>query len=45
MTVIEVAYIVYLDEELCNGCRLCLPVCKFKGMLSVPGERMPMVDP
>ncbi len=45
MAVIEVTYIVYLDEELCDGCRLCLPVCKFKGMISIPGERMPMVDP
>ncbi len=45
MAVIEATYIVYLYEELCDGCRLCLPACKFTGLISIPGEHMPMVDP
>jgi heterodisulfide reductase subunit A len=45
MAVIEVTYIVSLDEELCDGCRICLPACSFKGLILIPGERMPMVDP
>ena len=44
MAVIDVAHIIHLDEELCDGCRICLPACNFKGLLSIPGERMPMVD-
>ncbi|MGB2897504.1 MAG: 4Fe-4S dicluster domain-containing protein [Anaerolineales bacterium] len=44
MALIVAAHIVCLDEELCDGCRICLPACNFKGLLSIPGERMPMVD-
>ncbi len=33
-----------LNESLCDGCRLCFPVCKHGALLTVPGERMPLVD-
>ena len=42
---VDVIYVAYLDEELCDGCRACLPACNFKGLISIPGERMPMVNP
>ncbi len=33
-----------LEETLCDGRGLCFPVCKHGALLTVPGERMPLVD-
>ncbi|TFH36496.1 MAG: 4Fe-4S dicluster domain-containing protein [Anaerolineales bacterium] len=45
LAAVVVQYFVSLDEALCSACRACLPSCKHGGMLHVPGERIPMVDP
>jgi MinD superfamily P-loop ATPase len=45
MTTINLIYIIAMDEALCRTCGDCLPVCKYGGLINVPGEKIPMVDP
>jgi MinD superfamily P-loop ATPase len=45
MTTIEATYVVILDDVRCSACRACLPVCSYGGLIPIPGERIPMVDP
>ncbi len=45
MTIAEATFIVFLDETRCRGGRACLPVCNYGGLINIPGEKMPMVDP
>ncbi len=41
----EVRYRVRLDESLCDGCRLCLPLCKQGALIWVRAERELLLDP
>jgi MinD superfamily P-loop ATPase len=36
--------IAKLDETLCNGCRLCLPVCNFNALIWVRSEGELLLD-
>lgn len=45
LTTVDIAYIIHLDEAVCTACRECLPACNYGGLLNVPGEKKPMVDP
>jgi MinD superfamily P-loop ATPase len=45
MTTLEATYIVTLDDSLCSACRACLPVCSYGGLMPIPGEKIPRVDP
>jgi heterodisulfide reductase subunit A len=36
--------IARLDESLCNGCRLCLPVCNFNALIWVRSDNELLLD-
>jgi len=45
MSLTDLKLIAEINDELCDGCRKCLPSCSYKALLLVPSERTPMVDP
>ncbi|MGD8849163.1 MAG: 4Fe-4S binding protein [Anaerolineales bacterium] len=44
MAIEQKSVVVFLNEDLCDGCRMCLPVCSYGALLTIPGERKPYVD-
>jgi MinD superfamily P-loop ATPase len=41
----EIRYVISVDEGRCDACRECLPACSYGGLINVPGEKQPMIDP
>jgi MinD superfamily P-loop ATPase len=37
--------VAVLDEAICEGCVLCLPGCRYGGLIWVTGERTLLIDP
>lgn len=41
---VSTGMVAILDEELCDGCRICLPTCNFNALLWISGDDILLHD-
>jgi ferredoxin len=44
-SVYKAEYVVKLDEDRCQGCKECIPMCQFSALKFSPSLKRVLVDP